>query len=361
VADERDGEQPEEPKAGVTRGVGPRQAQPPAQSFDELLAETETPAPAGPRPAPVAVPPIVPPVAVPFMPSAPTAAFRPEPEIHEGPTQPVASYDLPTQAFTPVDMAEHSDWDEISNLLGGAQPVDVGDSAEHVFAPVATAATQVYRRAAGSAAGASLVATARGARRVPSGGGGLRILLYVATGLVLALVAIAAFAAGRAVAGSGANPGVPGAPATSSVPAASAIPATPATGPLPAGTYPYDMMRGGECLSTFANAWQSRYTVVDCAVPHAAQLVLKAVLAAGQYTAAYPGPDVLATAVGKLCSRPGVLRMSAAGAYPDVQFETAFPPDSSAWAAGDRTYYCYADLADGSRLLASIQGSGPKP
>jgi hypothetical protein len=43
----------------------------------------------------------------------------------------------------------------------------------------------------------------------------------------------------------------------------------------------------------------------------------------------------------------------------DLQVQAAFPVTEAQWAAGERTYYCFANRAGGEPLTGSIAGPGP--
>ena len=177
-----------------------------------------------------------------------------------------------------------------------------------------------------------------------------KILFWVAGSVVAVLALLALFLLGQRLAS---------APVAAPTPTATATPtpeptvAVPQVGPLPAGEYAWDELLGGECLAPFESAWQERYTVVDCATPHPAQM-----LARGQFDdaadAAYPGFDELTTRIGLLCTSPTVINYQVAGTAQDIQVAASFAVDAADWDAGNRTYYCFANRASGAELTASI-------
>lgn len=127
----------------------------------------------------------------------------------------------------------------------------------------------------------------------------------------------------------------------------------PASGPLAAGTYAWDELQGGECLEPYSSPWAEEFTVVDCAEPHAAQLVFTAPYTEDPATP-FPGEDVIAAEIGLLCSAPGVVDFAAAAPFTDLQVQGAYPVSGEQWAAGDRDYFCFASRSSGEPLTASV-------
>ena len=201
----------------------------------------------------------------------------------------------------------------------------------------------------------------------PAGSGGIadwprrrKVLLGVAAALVLVLALVAVFFLGRSLfagapsAAALSTAGEPAAASTRTVTAAPVVaeePAAPA-GPLAAGSHPWSDLQGGECLSAFENAWQQEYDVVDCAQPHAAQLVEKASLS-DDPAAAWPGSDALRDQTGVLCTAPTAVDLAAAATLSDVQFVASWPTTAEEWAA-DRSYSCFVSRAGGEPLTASL-------
>jgi hypothetical protein len=111
-------------------------------------------------------------------------------------------------------------------------------------------------------------------------------------------------------------------------------------------------MFGGECIDPYGSPWDEEFTVVDCAAPHAAQLVYRGILE-GETGAAYPGEEGLAGQINLLCSAPGVINFEAAGAYDDVQLQGSYPV-AEQWNTGERYFYCFANRASGEPLDTSL-------
>ena len=177
-----------------------------------------------------------------------------------------------------------------------------------------------------------------------------RRVMWAAGVVVASLLLVALFFVGARIA---APPAA--LPVSTSTPTASPTPtpAAPAVGPVAEGVHQWDALLGGECLDPFDTAWQDSYTVVNCAVPHAAQLVIRGAFADAP-EAAYPGLDQLSARMNLLCTAPSVVDYSAAGGISDIQVEASFAMDAADWDAGNRTYFCFLSRSSGEPLTTSI-------
>ncbi|SMH49768.1 hypothetical protein SAMN06295885_3408 [Rathayibacter oskolensis] len=186
-----------------------------------------------------------------------------------------------------------------------------------------------------------------------------RLLIgLIAAGAVLVLAALLAIgiAVGSATGPSddAAAPVTTDAATTEPAPEPSAAPTAeiPAVGPLPAGTWAWSALLGGECLQPFDSVWAEEFTVVDCATAHSGEMVDTGTLT----DATFPGQEALAASVASLCQATGVVDVTGAGAYGDVQVSGSFPVTQEQWDAGERSYYCFVDRAGGGELLGSLDG-----
>ncbi|MCU1535172.1 MAG: hypothetical protein JWR53_1653 [Glaciihabitans sp.] len=179
-----------------------------------------------------------------------------------------------------------------------------------------------------------------------------KILLIIAGALVAALILVALYAAGVRAGAAQAQAPTPGSTGVGPTTAP-----TTAAGSLGPGTYAWNRLLGGECLQPFKTAWQGTYTVVDCATPHAGQLILKGTLpdAAGS---AYPGSDALVAEITPLCTDPKVFNYAVAGKASDVQLNTSYPPNEADWQGGNRTFYCFIARSAGGALPGDIAVHG---
>ncbi|WP_431278546.1 hypothetical protein [Leifsonia poae] len=192
-----------------------------------------------------------------------------------------------------------------------------------------------------------------------------RLLFWVAGGLVVVLVLIGLFALGTRL--PSLFGGVPVATSTSTAGASTTPTPTPTPTPTvqpkpaaaqPAGTHPWNTLGGGECIDPFTTPWAETFTVVDCAAPHAAQLVYTNLFSADP-AAPYPGADALAQQINVLCTKPGIIDLAAAGAYPDLQLQGTYPATEQQWKDGQRSYYCFTNRSGGEKLTSSVAGPGP--
>jgi hypothetical protein len=183
-----------------------------------------------------------------------------------------------------------------------------------------------------------------------------KILLGVLGGLLGVLALVALFFLGTRL------PDILGPAPAVSQPSASPSPSpSPGLilGPVAPGDYHWDQLLGGECLDPYENPWQDDYTVVDCAGPHAAQLVHRAELppqplpTEGVVDDSYPGEDVLQTQAIALCRGPGILG-SAAAALTDAVVQVGYPVSAEDWDAGSRDYFCFVTRSSGEPITGDI-------
>lgn len=182
---------------------------------------------------------------------------------------------------------------------------------------------------------------------------GHKVLLWIAGGVLAVLALIALFLLGlrlpdllAPVAG----------PTPSASPSASPEPTAPPVGPVEPGLYRWNELLGGECLDPFIDPWQDEFTVVDCALPHPAQMVFRGVFpetidAVGEVP--FPGAEALQAQISLLCSAPGVVDLAAASPYTDAQFQGSYPVTEEQWQE-DPTYYCFVNRSSGEPLTGSV-------
>jgi hypothetical protein len=194
----------------------------------------------------------------------------------------------------------------------------------------------------------------RGARSVRRG---TRVLFWVAGGLVLVLILIGLFVLGRQLSQHPAPIASP-TPTKTATPTPTPTPTVVATGPQAPGKHAWDTLRGGECIQPYSGPWAESFEVVDCAAPHAAQLVYTGVFSADP-NAAWPGADQLASQITLLCTKPGIVNLDAAGQLSDVQIQGTYPVTEKQWKDGQRSYFCFVNRASGEPITGSLAGPGP--
>ncbi|MEB0004811.1 large membrane associated protein, partial [Cryobacterium sp. RTC2.1] len=134
---------------------------------------------------------------------------------------------------------------------------------------------------------------------------------------------------------------------------------TPApTAAQPVGVHAWQTLFGGECLQPYVSPWEETFTVADCAAPHQAQLVYRG-LFPGDATTPFPGEAALAAQINLLCSAPGVIDLTAAAAYPDVQVQGSYPITAAQWADAPHQYFCFVSRSSGDGITGSLAGPGP--
>ena len=154
---------------------------------------------------------------------------------------------------------------------------------------------------------------------------------------------------------------------TSASPTPSPTPTAVAIGPVEPGNHEWDELLGGECLDPYPGPWAEEFTVVDCAVPHPAQLVARGTFAepaaaatepsappVGAPASVYPGAAALQAQINLLCTTPKVIDYAAAGKYTDIQFEASYPATDQQWADGDREYYCFVSRKSGEPITGTL-------
>jgi hypothetical protein len=185
-----------------------------------------------------------------------------------------------------------------------------------------------------------------------------KVLLAVLGSLLAALLLVVLFFLGTRL------PELLGPAPAVTVPSASPSPsasAVIAVGPVAPGDYRYDELLGGECLDPFESPWQDRFTVVDCEVPHAAQLVR-----IGEYPIPdtgpdpYPGEDDLQARALAYCQRSGIYS-TAVGKLKDAVIGVSYPVSAESWVAGDRHYSCFVWRSSGEPITADIALPQPTP
>jgi hypothetical protein len=181
-----------------------------------------------------------------------------------------------------------------------------------------------------------------------------KTLLWVLGSLLAVIALIALFFLGTRL------PDLLG-PSPAIVPSASPSPSASAAaelGPVEPGTYRWDELLGGECIDPYDSPFQDEYTVVECTVPHAAQMVRTGTIVpvapvTGVFDPdAYPGEQALQEQTLGLCRASGIFS-PAASAFTDAQITASYPTEQQ-WTDGNRAYYCFVTRSSGEPLTADI-------
>jgi hypothetical protein len=250
---------------------------------------------------------------------------------------------------SPVDPAS-----PIDALFGETQFKDYEDEA-HV-APISTGLNPFAGDVGAAAADAPSRAVPVPDRAARTSFPKNRTLLLWAAGAAIALLVFAVlFAVGTRI---GTAP-VPGAASKSVAPSPVSSPSSSKSGPASPGVRLWSDLRGGECIDPYTNPFAQKFTVVDCAVPHPAQLVVRGTFP-GEATAAWPGLDALQSQINQLCTTPGVINLTTAGAYNDIQFQAAYAATTDEWTNGQHDYFCVVNRSGGGPITGSVAGKSAK-
>lgn len=209
--------------------------------------------------------------------------------------------------------------------------------------------------AEGAEDGGSGQSTAGAPPKTPRGRRPGRIWFWIGGIVVLLLVLAGLFYVGTMIAG---TPAPASSTSTSTSQTASETPVPEVTGPAALGEQKWDALGGGECLEPFTSPWAETFTVVDCATPHASQLVYRGSFG-GEAAAPFPGEAALAAQINALCSARGIIDLDAAAGYQDLQVQGSYPVTEAQWTDTGRYYYCFVTRSSGEKLAASIAGPGP--
>ena len=190
--------------------------------------------------------------------------------------------------------------------------------------------------------------------RTPDGGISRtqKVMLWVGGSLVAVLGLVALFLVGTRI------PDLLGpAPAVlaSATPTPTPTPTETPIGPAPPGEYHWDELLGGECVEPYTGPWADDFTVVDCSVDHAAQLVARGAFdLGGDEFAPYPGVEALQAKINLLCTSPSVIDYAAAGKFSDIQFEASFAATPQEWSEGQHDYFCFVSRISGDPIVGTV-------
>jgi len=181
-----------------------------------------------------------------------------------------------------------------------------------------------------------------------------KTLLWVAGGLVAALILVGVFLVGTKLAVPATSAPEPAATTpTEELPEDETPVVTGELGPVEPGVYPWNALLGTECLEPFTSVWDEEFTVIDCSDEHTAQ-----VTAVGEFDdeagAAYPETEEFGTRIDELCTGKAVINFAKAKKYDDIQVSASYPATQEIWDAGSRTYYCFATRESGDTLKGTI-------
>lgn len=185
-------------------------------------------------------------------------------------------------------------------------------------------------------------------------------VLGVSVGVIVVGGIVLLFLLGTRVSGGGPGTAPEAAPlptvTVTATPSAAPVAPQP-TAPAAPGPHPWTDLAGGECLDPFTSPWAEELTVVDCAQPHAAQLLGRPVISSDP-AAPYPGEAAITAGLNLACTAPEVLSLDAAAAYPDLAWQASYPVTDEQWAAGQRTASCFVTRTSGEPITGSLSAVG---
>lgn len=259
-----------------------------------------------------------------------------EPEhVESNPTEMIDVVDAPTVIAPVATETPATSLDGLESLFADDKFAEAPTAL--ITAPSAADTVRIAREPEGSATGAD-EKPARSAKPT-------NVIVLAGAAVATVVIAIGAFVLGSTLGGSTATPE----PTATEEPGATAM--------REPGTWAWNQLYGGECVDPFPGAWAESFDVVDCATPHAAQLVAVGDLADGT-GGTFPGVDQAAALSNTACSAQGVLDLATAGAYPNIQVSVAYPVTQEQWDSGETSYYCFVSLADAAPITGSVAGAG---
>jgi hypothetical protein len=272
-----------------------------------------------------------------------------EPAPEPAPKQPFTRSVFPegTELLPQQAAAETGGMSGLDSLFGESQFREYSDRPDPGENPFLRRAEQEAEPGAAGGSG--------GAKPPAAGISTLQKTLLWVLGSLLAVIALVAlfFLGMRLPDWLGPAPAI--APSATPSPSASAV---VVLGPVEPGTYQWDELLGGECIDPYESPFQDEYTVVECTVPHAAQMVRTGTIVpvapiTGVFDPdAYPGEEALQEQTLQLCRVSGIFS-SAASAFTDAEVAASYPTEQQ-WTDGNRAYYCFVTRSSGEPLTADI-------
>jgi hypothetical protein len=130
----------------------------------------------------------------------------------------------------------------------------------------------------------------------------------------------------------------------------------PELGPPPqaAGTWAWDELRGGECLSEFSDPFAEQFQVVSCSSPHNAEL-LHAELLSRVASEPYPGDPAVLAAARAACDVRDLVNIEVAQEFSDLRTSYSYPVSQDQWEVGERAVYCFVHSESGATFTSSLR------
>lgn len=120
------------------------------------------------------------------------------------------------------------------------------------------------------------------------------------------------------------------------------------------GTWAWDELRGGECLTGFSDPFAEEFQVVSCSSPHNAEL-LHAELLSGESSEPYPGDPAVLAAARAACDVRDLVNIEVAQEFSDLRTSYSYPVSQNQWDAGERGVYCFVYSESGATFTRSLR------
>ncbi|MDA2980297.1 MAG: septum formation family protein [Actinomycetota bacterium] len=120
------------------------------------------------------------------------------------------------------------------------------------------------------------------------------------------------------------------------------------------GTWAWDELRGGECLTGFSDPFAEEFQVVSCSSPHTAEL-LHAELLSRVASEPYPGDPAVLAAARAACDVRDLVNIEVAQEFSDLRTSYSYPVSADQWDAGERGVYCFVYSESGATFTSSLR------
>ena len=120
------------------------------------------------------------------------------------------------------------------------------------------------------------------------------------------------------------------------------------------GTWEWNELRGGECVSGFSDAFAEEFEVVGCSSSHTAELV-RAELLSSDPDEPYPGDAAVLAQARELCDVRDLINREVAQNYSDLRTAYSYPVSQEQWDSGERGVYCFVYSESGDVFTSSLR------
>ena len=122
----------------------------------------------------------------------------------------------------------------------------------------------------------------------------------------------------------------------------------------PPGSWAWDELRGGECLTGFSDSFAEVFQVVSCSSVHTAQLV-HAELLSRDRGESYPGDTSVLAQARDVCDVRDLISREVAEEFSDLRTAYSYPVNQEQWDVGERGVYCFVYSEGGDSFRQSLR------